>query len=33
MAIQRRKQDLEEQLEKINNNLKLFSKEVVYVGI
>lgn len=33
MAIQRRKQDLEEQLDKVNKNIALFSRETVFIGI
>lgn len=33
MAIQKRKRDLEEQLERIEGSIKTFSKDTVYVGI
>ena len=33
MAIRKRKEDLEHQMDKINSNIATFSKEVVYVGI
>ena len=33
MAIQKRKQEMEEQLNKVENSIKLFSRETVYVGI
>ena len=33
MAIQKRKQDLEDQLDKVNKNIALFSRQTVYVGI
>lgn len=33
MAIQKRKRELEEQVNKIENSIKTFSKETVYVGI
>lgn len=33
MAIQKRKAELEEQVVKIENSIKTFSKDTVYVGI
>ena len=33
IAIQRRKMDLEDQLDKVTKNISLFSRQVVYVGI
>ena len=33
MALQKRKAELEEQLDNITNKIKLFSRETVYVGI
>lgn len=33
MAIQKRKQEMEDQLGKVENSIKLFSRETVYVGI
>ena len=33
MAIQKRKQEMEEQLAKVEASIKLFSRETVYVGI
>ena len=33
LAIQRKKKDMEEQLEKVDSSIKLFSKDIVYVQI
>ena len=33
MAIQKRKEEMEAQLNKVENSIKLFSKDVVYVGL
>ena len=33
MAIRKRKEEMEEQVEKVNANIKVFSKQIVYVGI
>lgn len=33
MAIQKRKQEMEEQLAKVEASIKLFGRETVYVGI
>lgn len=33
MAIQKRREEMEAQLDKVENSIKLFSKDVVYVGI
>ena len=33
IAIQKRKEGVEAQLEKVENSIKTFSKEIVYIGI
>ena len=33
MAIQRKREDLEAQLEKVEKNITLFSRDIVYIGI
>jgi len=33
MAIQKRKRDMEEQLAKVEANIVVFSKDIVYIGI
>ena len=33
MAIQKKREDLEAQLEKVEKNIKLFSRDIVYIGI
>lgn len=33
VAIQKRKEEMEAQLDKVENSIKLFSKDIVYVGL
>ena len=32
IAIQKRKSEMEQQLDRVENNIKLFSKQVVYIS-